>query len=56
MSKYAGTAFSGRQTWQIYLGLESGLDISSYAIPGFSWKRMRDIRQGLEEGIQLCQV
>lgn len=33
---------------EIRLGLQDGLDVSTYADPEFHWKQMKKIREGLE--------
>jgi hypothetical protein len=48
---YAKLEFEGAQMMRIRAGLEKGLDVSSYAKPGFSWEKMDAILEDLEEDL-----
>ena len=41
--------FNALQKGQILDGLEANLDVSWYAIPGFHWQQMREIKWGLKK-------
>lgn len=45
--------FDKIQMYEIWEGLEQGLDISTYAKPEFDYEQMRQIRKGLERGLDV---
>lgn len=45
--------FDVRQLSEIYAGLTSGVDVSVYATPVYTFLQMCAIRHGLEEGIDV---
>ena len=56
MEKYINSSeiyFSFEQIGQIRLGLESGIDVSKYANPKLTDRRMEEIRWGLEDGLDV---
>ncbi|WP_044329961.1 hypothetical protein [Metamycoplasma hominis] len=59
--KYVNTSYDYHQMEQIWLGLNSSLDVSVYAKqnnfnrPIFNWKQMEQIRKGLEHGLDVSQ-
>lgn len=48
-AEYEKQGFEKNQLYQIYQGLEKGLDVTKYADPEFHWKQMEQIRHGLKE-------
>ena len=48
-AEYEKQGFEKNQLYQIYQGLEDGLDVSKYADPEFHWKQMKEIRLNLEK-------
>ncbi len=59
--KYVNTSYDYHQIEQIWLGLNSGLDVSIYAKqnnfnrPIFNWEQMSEIRKSLEEGLDVSK-
>ena len=51
--EYDGEMFNEGQMDEINRGLESGIDVSVYAEPGYDWRQMQEIRKGLESGVDV---
>ena len=53
LKKYESMGFNHYQMCEIRIGLEKGLDVSSYAKPEFNDNQMEEIRLGLEHCIDV---
>ena len=55
LKEFQEMGFGSEQMYEIFIGLESGIDVAEYADPKFNYDQMREIRHGLEEGLDVSK-